>query len=305
MRALLLLTAFTTLALPSQAKAEDWTPDGITATWENDIFGGIDRHYTNGVELTLFGDVSAGELSFFLGDRGGKWRLTLGQSIYTPEDLEAAELLTGDRPYGGWLRLGFSLQRWGSDAAWTDRIGLELGVLGPESGAQAAHELFHGRLTGSSPPRGWGHQLASELGLRFTYELAATLQREELGGLGLELTPRLRASFGNVQTFAGVGVDVRAGWLPDPNDPDGLALFASLGGEARLMLHDVFLDGSLLRTGGHRVSARRVVFDVRAGVTLELPGGLALSYTHTFRSMEFEGQVGGDQFGSLSVTWTW
>jgi hypothetical protein len=279
-------------------------PNGRHGDLENDIFGGLDRHYTNGVELSLFGNVPAGELSFFLGERAGQWRLTLGQSIYTPEDLEAPQLLNDDRPYGGWLRLGLSLRRSGSGAPWSDRIGLELGLLGPESGAQAAHELFHGQLTGSSPARGWGHQLASEVGLRFSYELAVILRRGELGGLGYELTPHLTASFGNVQTFAGLGVTTRAGWLP-ASDPGALALFLSLGGEARLMLHDVFLDGSLLRTGGHRVSARRFVFDLRAGVTLQLPGGLAVSYTHTFRSVEFRAQAGADQFGSLSLTLSW
>ncbi|HBP18948.1 MAG TPA: hypothetical protein DEA08_14320 [Planctomycetes bacterium] len=304
MRVLLLPALLTLLIVP--ARAEDWTLDGVTATWENDLFGGLDRHYTNGVELSLFGDVPAGELGFFLGERGGRWRLTLGQRIYTPEDLDAPDLLTGDRPYGGWLWLGFSLRRWGADAKWTDRVGVELGLLGPESGAQVVHETVHSDLTGSSPPRGWEHQLETEVGLRFTYELAVTLVRREFGVLGYEITPRLAASFGNVQTFAGLGADLRVGRLPPLSpDVDEFALFLALGGEGRLVLHDVFLDGSLLHTGGHRVTARRVVFDLRAGLTLQLPCGLVLAYTHTLRSVEFAGQGGVDQFGSFSVTWTW
>ena len=113
-------------------------------------------------------------------------------------------------------------------------------------------------------------------------------------------------SFGNVQTFAGLGADLRVGRLPPLSpDVDEFALFLALGGEGRLVLHDVFLDGSLLHTGGHRVTARRVVFDLRAGLTLQLPCGLVLAYTHTLRSVEFAGQGGVDQFGSFSVTWTW
>src|SRR6185503_10647708 len=88
----------------------------FTLQAENDAFAigdTSDRGYTNGTRL-LWGwepaegspvDRLAGRLCF------GADRLTcgryatagLGQSMYTPENIQSRERIIGDRPYGGWL----------------------------------------------------------------------------------------------------------------------------------------------------------------------------------------------------------
>ena len=307
MRTLFLVNLLLLLSV-STARGEDWAPTGLFATWENDIFGGTDRHYTNGAELGLTGRVPRGGLRFYLGDDGGEWRLSVAQRIYTPERLDARDLVTDDRPYAGWLRLGLWVSK--RSACWpsTSRIGIELGVLGPASGAETAQELFHGTLTGSSPPRGWRNQLGTEVGVRFSYEYALRAWRGEIIGLDYELEPSAAVSFGNVTIDASLGAHLRVGRVPDRYtlpEPSGFHAFLTLGGQVRLAGFDVFLDGSLLSPGGPRVHRRYAVVDVEVGMTVQLRGCLSLSYTHTVRSPQFAGQGGWDQFGSLSLTWSW
>jgi len=302
------LASLLSLLTASAASADDWAPTSLSATWENDLFGGSDRHYTNGAELALTGRVPKGALSFFLGEDGGEWRLSLAQSIYTPERLDARNLVLDDRPYAGWLRLGLSLSHRSTRWPIASRVGLELGVLGPPSGAEAAQRLFHGSLTGSSPPQGWGHQIPTEVGLRFHYELSYRAWREVILGADWELEPRFACSFGNVTIDASLGARLRVGRLPDAfatAEPPRWSAFVTLGGRVRFVGHDVFLNGSLLRPGGHRVRRRHLVVDLEAGFTIEVLGALALTYSHTLRAPEFVGQDGWDQFGSLSLTWSW
>ncbi len=73
----------------------------------------------------------------------------------------------------------------------------------------------------------------------------------------------------------------------------------------RLVGFDVFLDGSLLRRGGHRVEKERIVADLSIGLVVAIHDRVSLTYVHTLRTPEFEGQVGGDQFGSVSLAISW
>ncbi|MBL4846147.1 MAG: lipid A deacylase LpxR family protein [Planctomycetes bacterium] len=300
---LALLFAFTTSAV----HAEDWAPTGASVTWENDLFGGTDRHYTNGAELGLVGAIPEGVLPAYLGDYESQWRLTLGQSIYAPEQLRERDVILDDRPYAGWLRLGVSLERRSKRLPYTDRVGLEIGLLGPASGAGATQKLFHAFI-GSPSPKGWRNQLQNELGVRVTYEFGVRAWRSKVVGLDYELEPRVGFSLGNVRTHASLGATVRVGRVPDVYSGaphEGPYVFLSLGGEVRFVAHDVFLDGSLLRSGGHRVRKRRVVADLSLGLTVQITDGFSLSYTHTYRTPEFLKQGQADQFGSINLTFSW
>ena len=49
------------------------------------------------------------------------------------------------------------------------------------------------------------------------------------------------------------------------------------------------------------VDPRRFVADLQAGLALQF-GGYELSYTHVFRTPEFEGDEGLSDFGSLTLS---
>lgn len=292
-------------AAPSHAQVE--APSRLTLIWENDLFAGTDRHYTNGLRIELAGRLDPRALPTWLGGDEAEWGLSVGQRIYTPERLDEAARVADDRPYAGWSYLALSVTCRGASFAWEDRLELTLGVVGPASGAQATHELAHD-LFRSEAPRGWRHQLRDEPTVSLAYQASAELTRGEVGGLTYDVRPTLGISVGNVATFASLGAAARVGLgVPDATGapPPPVRLYFTAAAEVRLVGYDVFLDGSLLHDGGRRVSRQRVVADLTAGVTLAIQDRVSLTYTHTLRTTEFGGQVGRDQFGSISLAITW
>lgn len=296
-------------AAPGRAQVE--APSRLSITWENDTFARTDRHYTNGLRLELAGGLDPSVFPSWLRCDEAEWGLAVGQQIYTPERLDAPELVPDDRPYAGWAYLGLSLARRVAAFGWEDRIELKLGVVGPSSGARALHELAH-RLHGSQPPRGWGHQLRDELAVALEYRAGLELARAELGSLSFDLRPRASVSLGNVATYASLGLAARFGLgIPSSHAVDTrgsrspLRLYVTASADLRLAGYDIFLDGSLLRTSGHRVAKQWLVADASVGITLAVHDRLALSFVHTLRSPEFVGQAQIDQFGSVSLTVAW
>src|SRR5947209_2097928 len=155
-----------------------WEGRILSLTEENDVTDGTDRHYTQGARISYWSgdDDLPGWLQRFsswlpgagMDVQGGKFGFLIGQDIYTPEDLKTAQLISTDRPYAGWLFVNVSLQRRGEmSPTWLalETIGVELGVVGPESGAEAAQVATH-----SFKPRGWRNQLTTEVGFDLKYE---------------------------------------------------------------------------------------------------------------------------------------
>jgi hypothetical protein len=301
------LALLVVLGAPSWAQVEP--PSRVTLNWENDAFARTDRHYTNGLSLALAGRLDPWVLPAWLRGEQAEWGFEVGQRIYTPERLEAADVVVGDRPYAGWSYLGLSVTRRASSLCWEDTIELRLGVIGPSSGAQEVQELAHS-FNGSQLPRGWRHQLRDEPGIALSYRAGVRALRGEAAGLAFDVTPRFGIAVGNVATFASVGVGLRCG-IGVPDEYSGAAtaqpfgLYVTASAEARIVGYDIFLDGTLFRRGGHRVAKEHVVADLSLGLVLAVHDRLSISYMHTIRTPEFVGQSGADQFGSFSVTLTW
>ena len=97
----------------------------ISIQFENDFFGGgTDRHFTHGTRIECLTEPiswitsAADKLPWFTSERAqerpgdplqARASFSIGQSIYTPEDTSATELIEDDRPYAGWLYAGFGL----------------------------------------------------------------------------------------------------------------------------------------------------------------------------------------------------
>ena len=286
----------------SPAWAQRSEPVQLRLTWENDIFAGTDGHYTNGAAVSASGRV-AGTGASLLG-----WEMTLGQKIYTPRDTSARQLDRDDRPYAGYTYLSLAVIRANRELHVEDRITLTLGVVGSSSGAEAAHRLAH-EVTGSSPAEGWAHQLQDEPALGLLYRRSPRILRSQAFGLDVDLTADLEVALGNVTTHAGVGARLRLGLnVPDEYSnapPVALRCYLTAGASLRAVGYDIFLDGNLLRSGGHRVHKHPLVADLQVGLTVTISDRLSISYVHTYRSPQFRGQRRGDQFGSFSLIVSW
>ncbi len=309
--------------------------------FENDIFGETDKHYTNAFKLTwLSSDVTEFDedtrlprwglpllKSLPLMNRPGFQRnigISLGQSIFTPEDISRRDLIKEDRPYAGWTYLSLTFHV--KNTVKLDVFEVTLGVVGPASMAEKTQKVIHGWLE-SMDPKGWDHQLRNEPGLIIGWQRSWRLLRAGMGsGLGFDFIPRIGAVAGNIATYVNIGGEVRFGYnLPfdfgtsfirsgsgieapaDTNDPRlrrrenfGIHLFVDV--EGRAVARNIFLDGNTWKES-HSVERKRLVADMAAGLSI-LYKHLKLSYAHVYRTKEFDGQNKAQSYGSITLAVT-
>lgn len=331
------------LLIPGQLLAQDeydntWT---FSVHFENDLFADTDQNYTSGVkfswvspDLTRFRDNKQlpewiypyVEALPFINepDRERNIVISLGQSIFTPQDIEQTDLITDDRPYAGWLYFGLGFHS--KTETQLDSMEIQLGVVGELSLARQTQILVH-KFRDIGTPKGWQHQLENEPGLNLVYE--RNWRHELVGakrGLGFDIITHAGAALGNVYTYANLGFEARGGWnLPqdfgsstirpggDTNDPVtksdprrakdtsfGFHVFAFADGRA--VARDIFLDGNTF-ADSHSIDKERFVADVAIGAAL-IFGPIKLSLAKVFRSREFVGQPSKHRFGSITFSYT-
>ena len=134
-------------------------------------------------------------------------------------------------------------------------------------------------------------------------------------------------ALGNVATYINAGAELRLGWsIPndfgtsalrpggdnsspgsiwDPRSTNlrrwGMHGFISM--DARLVGHDIFLDGNNFRPS-HSVDKNSGVVEGALGISF-IYGGVKLSYAHIFRSKEFSQQPSAHSYGSLAFSYTY
>jgi lipid A 3-O-deacylase len=324
-RCALLLCLVQAFLAPLQADTAAPDVGILVLEFENDLFAGEDRYYTNGVRASwitpdarvrgLLRDL--GELIPFFpgtGELKGSW--SLGQSMYTPRDIRVEEPDPDDRPYAGWLYLSGGVAE--ETGQRLDRLQLTLGIVGPASLADATQKEIH-RVMGAPMPLGWDRQLGNELTVMVSYE-RQWRALASAGGAGwqADLTPHWGGTLGTPFTLFNTGLTLRFGQdLPHDYGPPriqpslpGSGLFIPsarwgwyvfAGIDLRAIAWNTFLDGSTFRDSPN-VDRRVLVGDAQLGAVLSL-GHTRLAYTHVFRTREFESKDAGEGFGALSLSW--
>ncbi len=300
---------------------------------ENDFLGGgTDRHFTHGTRVSLVTKpidwiTDAADKLPWLHMKGAgessddalqaRASVSVGQSIYTPEDITARELIEEDRPYAGWLYVGFGLVANRGDKGY-DQVELDIGVVGPLSFAEEVQRNWHS-LFGLRHPSGWDHQLDNEPGFALFYEQARRFhQRKLTHDLQFDVIPHFGGSVGNVFTYAATGVTMRLGQDLEgdfgpprirPSLPgggyfqpkEGLKWYLFAGMEGRAVVHNIFLDGNTF-SSSHSVDKKPLVGDIQVGISVQ-KNRVRVTYTQIYRTKEYEGQDSADQFGALSLSY--
>ncbi|WP_114418435.1 lipid A deacylase LpxR family protein [Marinospirillum perlucidum] len=292
---------------------------------ENDGVLGVDRHYTHGTQLNYMPASPPPDWGkvFFPEARGGgelasEWGL--GQAIFTPADIEVADDQPEDRPWAGYVYVSYSLLHKpvnrSTDRQEGQKIQLTLGHVGPDSGAELAQKSIH-TLIGSPDPEGWEHQLGNEptLNLQYFYKWMHYYPAGE--GREVEVSPLVSVALGSPYTQASAGVLLRWGDnlrldygppMMQPNYP-GSSYFSRgtpwnwylfTGAEVRQVAYNLFLDGSLQRSGPS-VDRKNQVGSAFAGAAL-IYQRVRVSFTSVYRTPEFDGQGEGDFFGALNFS---
>ena len=304
---------------------------------ENDALGigrGSDMNYTSGVRLLLAmprdeapewaRKVSNG--AFFWRDKPSEALvLSVGQSIFTPENTEAKVLIEDDRPYAGWLYGGIAAY----DVVWDQNVAdahdrqetLELvgGIIGPHSYAEEVQRAVH-ELLNEPFPRGWDNQLDDEPTVMLAYELQHRVWRGAGEHFAADTITHLGGSAGTPYTMAGIGADMRLGYhLPRDfgvgvNEPNLVttaavgenhlpSLYFFTGVRGRGIAWNSFLDGNL-DGDSHSVDREPWVADLKAGLAWQ-HGRWRVNYTYVYRTDEFEEYTGnGHVFGSIGFSWS-
>lgn len=294
---------------------------------DNDKVVDTDRHYTNGVRIAYSANEPTGQwkttgetlagYTLFTNRCALRVGWTLGQDMYTPEDVDTYTPDPLDRPYAGWTYAGFSVQNETPSAQ--DTLELNVGMIGPAARAGQMQNAIH-RLINVSVSHGWRSQIHNEAGILATRTYK---QRSEpydpfgLEWLSGDIIGHGTAQLGNVRTGAAVGATVRLGGnlgedfgpvygtfaLPHKR-PKKLTYSVFAGAEARAVAWDVFLDGNTFKDSPD-VKKNPYILEGRTGFAVHWPQGIRLSVNMVQRTREFKTQDKADRYGSFQLTFNY
>lgn len=315
------------LAVAAPPAAADDSGNGvISVTSENDMFGGTDRNYSNGIRIER---VSAADRVFPLLRESAdlipgldlervrlRQGFALAHAIYTPEDISAPVPDPDDRPYAGWLHVSGTVVA--SDENTQDALQLNLGIVGPSAGGEFVQTNWHELINGVEP-RGWDSQLRDEPGIELIAQRMQMYDGPDLPlGLETDIGLHFGGALGNIRTYAAtgamarIGFDLNADFGPPrirpalsgagvfrPDQPLGGYLFA--GADVRAVARDIFLDGNSFRDSPSVDDRRIVVGDIQAGVAVHYRQ-LQVAFTYVHRTEQFVAQAGPQRFGAVSIS---
>ena len=317
------------LPTPADRQPADLPGEVFTIQVENDVFTtNDDGQYTHGMQLEWLSapdDVApyvrsgADVIPLFNTEGDLRSSFAIGQSMFTPDDIDDPNPIYDDRPYAGWLYANWGLL---SDTGRRlDRMVLSLGVVGPASLADKTQSWFH-EVIDAPDPKGWSNQLHNEPTVNLFYERQLRMITPfRVLGLEGDLTPHYGGALGNALTYGAAGATIRIGtdlvqdYGPpriQPSLPGGgyfvsrgwntVNAYVFAGIEGRAVARNIFLDGNTFRSS-QSVDKEIFVGDLQFGVAVTW-GAMRLSVTHVAQTREFRGESGGDSFGAISLSMT-
>lgn len=279
---------------------------------ENDLFTSSvnDKYYTNGIEV--FYRYLAEKPSDSSVKKINEFRI--GQYIFNPQTVKAADPNVHDRPFSGYLFGQFS-QSWFRTKESMLKYTVQAGVVGPSSRARQMQEFIHSTF-GYKRVRGWEYQIRDAAAL----QLGAFYSQKLYRGDHIDLNFKANAVAGTVFTGANAGFLTRISLNPllpifdsvlygaalhSGNAPrDSRELFFYLSPGVNYQAYDATIQGSLFNDDSP------ITYDVmpwrftgEAGFKYR-KGRLDLSYAFVYRTKEVDNRVNeGYFFGSIQAAW--
>ncbi|MFN7728578.1 MAG: lipid A deacylase LpxR family protein [Bdellovibrio sp.] len=243
---------------------------------------------------------------------------SFGQQVFTPDDTRAPGLIKKDRPYAGYLSVGFNATVQIDDVC--ELFSLELGTIGPDARGEEVQNGFH-RMIGIADAEGWDNQLENEPTIQLAYQRRfRTAQLFVRSSKNFDVIPFVGVALGNVVVSAHTGLIARVGVnIPDdfgPSRPSatdgdiftvpkeesklkgwGFYAFGGLRGNA--VARNIFLDGNTF-VESHRVERNPWVAENELGWGAHL-GRMSLIWRYVTRTPEFTENTRTDSFASVSL----
>jgi len=309
---------------PAETNSESGTRF-FRISFGNDTFVNTDRGFTHGVKFTWMSkDVKNYRknplLKWFSFTNGPgsahTYSISLGQNIYTPDNIETTEFIENDRPYAGYLYLGFGIHS--RNTKRQDTFEIDLGIVGRHSFAEETQKIIH-YVFAHEDPLGWRHQLKDEFAFQTVFERKLRVYRTNSEKrVGIEVIPHFGGGLGNVYIYANAGYQIRFGWnLPDDfgvelRRPGGdtnvginnrinssIYIYAALDGQA--IFRDIFLDGNTI-LDGPRVEKNPFAANILTGFGIHIKK-FFITYTYVFWTKKFKTENHNHKFGVLNVSY--
>ncbi|WP_394200579.1 lipid A deacylase LpxR family protein [Shewanella waksmanii] len=311
------------LLLSSSTQASQWH-----LQLDNDIIYGDDGNYTSGIFLGWSADLQPSLaqapswfqwqslIGFDQAYTHQNWGVSIAQQMWTPAEIELTTPQPYDRPYAGTLAVE------GYTATYSDTLAqknwLAIGVIGPASGNEQLQSFIH-KVTGSSAPNGWDHQIENQLTIQVAYEIDKLLLRQtataetqwELAGFG-------HAQAGNVRSQTDIGLSLRwgnelasnfgqlsqhsghVGNITSQSQPN--TWFAYTRGFIGYRFNDLTIDGDLPYDNQVKPEKQQAGFDV--GIVWAHPKW-ALTWRFATYTKEYQSDPKDwHGYGSLGITWS-
>lgn len=218
------------LAQPVQPQPPRYSaPRFVRVTFENDILQLRDRdardgNFTNGVRLDLMGNFWKRLPTRFLllefprtensrpDDFDDLYSFSIGQEMYTPGDITLKTVDSLGRPYAGWLYASSGLTTVDVKRGLKLTSSLNVGVIGPLSGAAETQATIH-RWIDSPHPEGWRYQVRNALGVSY----AVRFEARPLPQLhrAFDVIGLLEGHAGTITNYLGGGFTLRIGQFND------------------------------------------------------------------------------------------
>ncbi len=311
------------LLISLHADQGDWDFERINIYLENDAEFDTDVGYSDGGKFSALlyrPNVEGHWLRIpFTEDltRSHFISFSAARQMFTPDDLDATEVVEDERPYAGWFYYEMGLHQ--SSQRHLDSLIVQVGVLGPASLTEAYQKYIH-KLLGVSNPAGWEHQLRNEIGLQLNYQHKWRFVPTEVWGVESSIIPYAGGEFGNIAIKANSGVSLRIGWnIPEdfdtsfiddvgesgipvhPNSiPGGSKIWSfnfNLSAGGSFVARDVFLDGNTF-TDSHSVEKNLLRAYGRYGFSARYKSFI-LDYHRVYNTEHYKTQGYGHKYGAI------
>lgn len=297
--------------------------DGISFTLDNDLFIASDDGYTNGIYVSwyFFGrDEEQPESSWLV--QPLKWSMpdekgelsvsaySIGQSMFTPEDILATNPDPNDIPYSGLLFLSNTYIV--SYGPYADVISTTVGVVGPISGAEGSQKFIHD-ITGSDQPQGWSHQLDNELIFKFS---RGRMWRHWVSENGhFDFLSGADIGIGTLESSINAGFTIRVGNQLDVSHISGSLIpsrtsnfvaindgwFAYLMVGASLIANQIIFDGNTFRDS-RSIETDHTHLALTSGLAYSW-GNLSVTLAYVDFSFTDDEHSNLSQLGTLTIGW--
>nr|WP_322623747.1 lipid A deacylase LpxR family protein [uncultured Flavobacterium sp.] len=281
---------------------------------ENDLYTSLhnDQYYTNGLELfyRYLGNHSSEAVAKKI------WEFRVGQYMYNPQSVYASEPPTQDRPYAGYLFLQGGGNTFYSNESLL-KVNAQLGVVGPESGAEEAQKFLH-NLLHYPRVRGWKYQItttpAVQLNAFYSHKLLPNTFKENVDfhvqaeaqagtiwrSATLELTSRISLKGALKPLYESALYNAQLNKAKDYTNRRELFLYVNP--RLQYMNFDATIQGSLFDDKSP-VTYTLIPFRFNAEAGIKYGRGrFTYSYSFNYRSKELRNNViTGYYYGSIQV----